>query len=824
MNTLPLRLSSKHRSLLTSLIPLVGWIGCVSVLIFLEIPPLYAQDNPDPLGPEEPLEPLGPDSIDPLGPEILDNQPSKTQSKKKTPSKKKAKKESLKRSKTKLKTVSQDQVDPTVDQSGAWILKPVNILGKTEKISRVSGSAHQVKAKELEEQEYDDVHRVLKQVPGVYVRDEEGHGLRPNIGLRGANSDRSAKVTLLEDGVLMAPGPYSAPAAYYFPLTTRLVGVEVFKGPASIQYGPNTLGGAVNLVTRAVPISGHTFGLDTSYGQFESIKAHTYYGYGWSRFGFLVEGARLQTDGFKELDNGGNTGFEKNELMLKLRANNNPNSDLFHQVLLKVGYADERSFETYLGLTQADFNLNPYRRYSASQMGEMDWYRTQIKADYQLSIGDDFDLKLVAYRHDFSRSWEKLNGLASGLGIEEVLAQPQNPRYQTAYDLLTGEFTPIGDANDYLLIGNNDRSYISQGLQLTGEWRLKKKTWANALRFGVRVHQDEIQRNHTEREFEMNEGVLTEKSSDQLLRKNQGTTSALSVFLFDQLQLGQNLRLTPGIRLETFNTQLIDTTFDRTQVDGEEFILLPGFGLWYSLSETVGLLAGVHRGFSPLTLGADPSTEPETSLNYEAGIRWSHPWVSGEVIGFLNQYNQLVGTCTQSAGCLAVDLDQQFNAGQAQVYGTEVVLNSEIAFASSFKAQAALTYTWTHGTFSSAFQSGFAQWGDVEAGDFLPYVPEHQASLRLNLNWHDFQWGVVGSYVGQMRDVASQNTESTSDQLLIPSQTLVDLQLGYHLSSRSKVYFTIDNVLNQTYITSYRPFGARPSKPFLMRLGYKYQF
>ena len=49
----------------------------------------------------------------------------------------------------------------------------------------------------------------------------------------------------------MAPAPYSAPAAYYFS-STRLVGLEVFKGPA-IKHGPNTIGGAVNTISRSVP-------------------------------------------------------------------------------------------------------------------------------------------------------------------------------------------------------------------------------------------------------------------------------------------------------------------------------------------------------------------------------------------------------------------------------------------------------------------------------------------------------------------------------------------------------------------------------------------
>ncbi len=38
------------------------------------------------------------------------------------------------------------------------------------------------------------VNEALRKVPGVTVRDEEGFGLRPNIGIRGSNPTRSTKV------------------------------------------------------------------------------------------------------------------------------------------------------------------------------------------------------------------------------------------------------------------------------------------------------------------------------------------------------------------------------------------------------------------------------------------------------------------------------------------------------------------------------------------------------------------------------------------------------------------------------------------------------
>src|SRR5262249_48608063 len=126
--------------------------------------------------------------------------------------------------------------------------------------------------KELDQDEQSDPNQVLLRMPGVQVRQEDGFGLRPNIGIRGTDSERSRQITLMEDGVLFAPAPYSAPAAYYFPLITRMTGVEVFKGPATIAYGPYTVGGAVNLITRDIP-EGSAGGTDISYGMFGFRKA-----------------------------------------------------------------------------------------------------------------------------------------------------------------------------------------------------------------------------------------------------------------------------------------------------------------------------------------------------------------------------------------------------------------------------------------------------------------------------------------------------------------------------------------------------------------------
>ncbi|MCH2110746.1 MAG: TonB-dependent receptor plug domain-containing protein, partial [Polyangiaceae bacterium] len=187
--------------------------------------------------------------------------------------------------------------------------------------AHITSSSSALDEEDLEVFEDNDVHQVLLRVPGVQVRGEDGVGLRPNIGIRGTNPERSAKVTLMEDGILFGPAPYSAPAAYYFPLVGRMQTVKVYKGGAQLRFGPNAMGGAIDFETVPVPRNGWLAEGDLAYGQYGLLKGHARAGYGTETVGALLELAHLDSNGFKELDTGGPTGFDKNEFMAKLRWN-----------------------------------------------------------------------------------------------------------------------------------------------------------------------------------------------------------------------------------------------------------------------------------------------------------------------------------------------------------------------------------------------------------------------------------------------------------------------------------------------------------------------
>ena len=690
------------------------------------------------------------------------------------------------------------------------------VLISAEELARVGGAAHRLDEEDLEALEYDDPVSVLQQVPAVFVRREDGFGLRPNIGIRGANSERSKKITLMEDGILFGPAPYSAPAAYYFPIMSRMTGVEVYKGPSAVRFGPHTVGGAVNLVTRPVPWD-ETAGVDLNFGSYLTGKLHSYYGKSWEHVGFLVEGVQWQSDGYKQLEGGDSTGFNKSELMGKLRLNSDPAAEVFHALRAKIGYARERSNETYLGLTDEDFAANPDRRYDASALDQMNWGRTEGELRYKLEVGRAFDLTLVGYRHDFQRTWRKVNGFTDPTPIADILANPTGRR-AVLYDILRGEANS-STAEEHLVLGSNDRTFVSQGGDLAASFRSGSDTLENELRIGGRVHHDSIVRLHTADEFLMQNAELLDAGEPTATTAHTlGRTHAYSAFVQDELRFWR-LALSPGIRVEFIDGELED--LDTGAVSSSfQTAVMPGAGAYLELVDGLGVLAGVHRGFSPVTPGQAESVRPETSTNYEAGARFLEAETKSlvEVVGFFSDYHNLLGQCTFAAGCDETDLDDQFNAGHVRIFGVEAVLGRRFALGGEFFLPTRFAYTLTQSEFLSAFASDNPQFGVVEVGDELPYVPTHQASLRLGLERKAVSLNVGGTYVSAMREEAGQGEEGR----FTDAQYIVDVLGSYRLFEGFDIYMKVDNLLNQRPIVSRRPYGARPTRPLRAPAGLRW--
>lgn len=717
--------------------------------------------------------------------------------------------------------------DPSASQIESVKRDDIYITGGADEVRSQPGSAHLIDEAEIEKFEYDDINRVLSHIPGVNIQEEEGYGLRPNIGLRGAHPHRSRKIALMEDAVLIGPAPYSAPAAYYFPMFAKMEGIEVFKGPSAIKYGPNTVGGAVNMVTRSIPET-DTGRINLAYGSDAYSKAHIYYGQREDQYGWLIDGLNLRSDGFKDLDTGGDTGFNKSDITFKGMINSDFDADMYQQLELKLQYSDEDSDATYTGVTKEDFSQTPYRRYAASERDQMDAEHKQIMLTHYIEFDPTFSLTSIAYRNEFERTWSKLNGFnnaPNGPSLSTIFADSSNSEYQDYLKVLKGELNSADAGALYTLeIGNNAREYVSQGLQLLAHWDPLLAGVAHEFEFGARFHNDYIERNHTTDNFLMTDGrLVSDGSARKATTTNKDSTNAIALHVQDKISLDA-LTLTAGLRAEFIdNTREDRSGAGNPDIDNDDTVIIPGIGAFYQVTPEFGLLAGVNKGFSPVGPGQEGDIDPEESINYEAGMRYYQGAFSSELIGFYNDYSNIKGVCTFSSGCRDANIDQEFNGGEAEILGAEVTLAYQLN-ANDLVFPLAFNYTFTQAEFASNFRSNNPDWGqgDIKDGDTLPYIPDHQASFSTGVISKDWQTHLVAKYVGERNDTANEAVSPANRKL--PGYTVFDLKANYQVNKDLQVYASVKNLFDKEYLTSLRPFGDRPGIPRQLLAGVKYAF
>ncbi len=682
------------------------------------------------------------------------------------------------------------------------VLEEIVVIGSSDDIRHVPGSGTFIDTEQLERFDYVDLHQALGSAPGVYIREEDGYGLRPNIGIRGATPDRSQKITVMEDGVLITPAPYSAPAAYYVPNVIRMDAIEILKGPSAIRHGPHTVGGAINFVTRDTPAR-RIAEADISAGSDGFRKIQGTYGNRFDRSAYIVDGNHYGGDGFKHLDGGGDTGFIRNEVNLKFQ--HDFATGLEQRLTLKLGWADEDADETYLGLSDGDFNNNPVRRYAASQLARFQSDHLTLHLNHGIRLTNDLSINTKWYRNEFDREWNKLDGFIDGPALQSVLSQPNF--FQTEYQLLTGQTDSTGTDADTLDVTNNDRSFTSTGVQVTARYAFEGDSLRHELRGGIRFHHDEVDRNHKQRGYLMSGGRLIwdglQRGSKVL---NHAETDALSVYVEDVISW-QNWNLTLGARHEDIEGERVDRATG-TQTTGNQDITNFGAGLYWQVTNNLGLLAGVNEGFSPAAPGAT-SVDPEESVNFEYGVRYEGDDSRLEMIGFFSDYDNLLGRCRVSDfGCGPGD---EFNGGAVEIAGAEITGSTSFTVADNITADLSVVYTYTESAFQDSFLSGFSQWGLVSRGDELPYLPQHVSQVQLGFSGGDWR---VWTSVKSRSDMREEPGRGDIDLgLHANGYTTVDFSAMWQLTDNWMAQISVQNAFDEDAIVSHRPFGARPNKP-----------
>lgn len=465
-----------------------------------------------------------------------------------------------------------------------------DVLGQAsdEEVRTYAGSRSVVEAEDLEKASVRGLDDALQRVPGVKVFDETGTGVLPQISVRGLYESRSGRVQVLSDGIPLSLAPYGQTSLSLFPQTLATVErIDIVRGGAAVQYGPNNVGGVINFISKPIPKEWeNSIGERITFSEGGHQLYDTYLSSGGQltdNFGLMLE--YNSKSGHYERDHS-DTDVEN----IRLRGQ----WDIDDTRSLSFGIQRyEADLDLAGALSVADYRHD--RRDSTRDLDRFEGDTDRVWGTYSQYLGalgpaEDIEFSLTGFAHHSYRNF--IVGLDS--------SRTFNPANPPAH---------LQDApRDFKVWGLEPRlSFSFYGDDID-------QTWVVGGRF---VREDT--------EFEVNRTSL---STNQLtvVRDWDFDTEGEALYVSDAISLlDGRLTITPGIRHERVHMDYANAANgSRTTNLTDEW--LPGLSVGYQLSDAWFVYADAQRSLrlpQITSIVYDGDVGAEVAWNYEAGFRYT---------------------------------------------------------------------------------------------------------------------------------------------------------------------------------------------------------
>lgn len=666
---------------------------------------------------------------------------------------------------------SELESDITTDADIAPRIEVVRIKGQSAKHAYIEpGTVNIIGIEQINTIQPLSTEDVLRRIAGFNIKGEEETSIVSNFGLRGLSASES-KSLVLEDGVPVAPGLFIGNDRYFNPRIQRMAGIEVLKGSASLRYGPSTIGGVVNYITKT-PDDGVQ--VSSRIGSFNMREINIEAG-GTNKANDAYAGAVVthsQSDGFMDKD------YNMSDVLVKAGSAIGDRQ----RVGVKLSYYENDANISYRGILLDDYLAG--ERYNPAPD---DYYlqdRIAFDVNHEFIISDDITLKTLVYYSDVRRDYWRYS--------VDTSASNQAGRWVYT-DALTG----------------NNRSFERLGL----ETRLS----VNHEIGGMNA------------DSELGFRIMSEESNDTRIRATRqqdrtGTNdrhridSADSVAFYAQsrIEVSDQLAVTPGLRIESYEQKRLILTSQNATAMTSNTEVLPGVGITYELNDSAQLYGGVYRAFSPASNGValdgltDQNLDGERSSNYEVGIRGSTNKVSYEVAAFVMNFSNQVVTGNSDPNL------SQSNGGETKHQGMELSFAYDLGAGVNLDANA----TWVP---VSEFETG------DNNGNRLPYAPKFTANVAVNYVLDNINTTLNIHYRGEQFGDPTNQVELPTNAAggiwggLLPSYTLFDVTTQYTVSDELSLFAAVKNIADKQYIAGLRQ-GIYVGPERMFEAGFRYQF
>lgn len=627
----------------------------------------------------------------------------------------------------------------------------------------------------------------LQYVPGLKSQDETGTGVLPNISIRGLHASRSGQAQFLMDGIPLTLAPYGHTGQSIFPATLdNIERMDVVRGGAATQYGPNNVGGVINLVTK--PIANDTQSeIGTTLTMFEQNgKPLTSLYARHSRWlnndlGVQIEANGMKGDSFRDHSDTAVTNVQAKALWL---------------------IDDEQELEGFLQYYDADTQmpgaLSPaaYEEDVEQSQRPLEAYQgksTRWHARYKhyLDIGDDAVFDLTGFGHHATRNFEwGFNSQFKDQGVHWADPAIKADTLRTS----PREFDVYGIEPKFSVQFGSDSSINHH---LIG---------------GVRYVNEDV-------DYKLSQTKLTDGSTSTPRDWNL-QTDAWAAYLSDEISLmDDKLKLTPGLRFENAKMKFEDRG-NNTQADNEVTEWLPGLTASYALDKRDDTLWTIYANAQKSLrtpqiayIRGKGEEGSELAWNYEVGTRYTNDELQANIglyrIDFKDQLQW--NSAEQSFDNVGHTLHQGVEASFD--YKPKKVDNLELG----------VSYNYLDATMEEG----------VDKGNQLPYSSPHQLGWHASYKYNDLITTLSGVYYDKaFADNANTVPESADGSVgEIPAYTLWNLSLQKTLkdsqNEKLSVQFGINNLFDEQYYfrgIDTSPVGRYPAPGRSYKLGLNYQF
>ncbi|MDX1960080.1 MAG: TonB-dependent receptor [Leptospiraceae bacterium] len=762
----------------------------------------------------------------------------------------------------------------------------IDVIGENKNsLKKIPGSATVINKKILDEVQPVDAMEILRRVPGVSLRYMDSAGLTPNVSFRGVSNEEARKTLFLEDGVLTSLSPYGQPESYYFPNIDRMARVEIVKGSGSILFGPSTIGGIINFVTRKPPKT-PTFSNKSIGGENGFFSNMIQYGGTWGKTSIDASYLHKRGDGYRDYNY-----FNVNDFYFKISHEINEK----HTVSLKLGHNDQKAQATYHGVTQGLFWRD--RRINPARFDLKEVERSSAVLSHEYTINSTSRVVTKLYITNSRRDWQRQDFGYNNLTEQGTPALPPSDLFATYAP------APIGNRAGDIMYMRGTAPMRNQGFNTLGiESKLETSftllNLKHELDFGVRAHGEMNKINFKQSYPPLNYPFIREGIP---FSQQDRTIRAYAIYLQNRISITDKFKIIPGLRYEYVSQgvytkrrkatardvrdRIATNVGDILLVDRgtESFtkILLPGLGITYDFTNDLSLFAGVHKSFSPPTFGTaispfgeDYRLGAETATNYETGIRGDiKQYLNFEAaVFFMNFRDQVIDTAEVSNEVGT----RPINTGKSSHKGFE--LSSTFDFGKFFnsKLEIPLDIIYSHINAKNETYEKYPHVIDIENriqfisrpailidqngrlinpdtnGRYLPYVPEDTYTIgqgirfkngfyaRAEYQYISKQYSSLSAYrnlkpgpveIRQVQGISYAYAWNTNDETpdgntgIIPAYGLVNASLGFkHPDKKWSIFIVGKNLQDRSYVSGRLPIGIHPGPTRQINIGFSIEF